>query len=224
MVVPSRFISGSTPSSSSSRITFLPAWGNILLHGLQVDPSAGDLGCLPILGVHRFEARCIALGPIDAIQGIPFSLLNRLAGFALGSRNDLVVFRLRFVDHPLALLLGLVHLVEGGLDRIRRIDILEHDLLYPDAGLVLVAKHLQLQIDQILDLLPTDRQDLVDGPITHDLAHYRFTEVAEGLLDLSHPEEVLVRIDDPVLHHPLDHDGVEITGQHVGLVLQTLPW
>ena len=64
-----------------------------------------------------------------------------------------------------------------------------------------------------------DGQHLVDDAIADDLAHHRFAHVAEGFLDVAHLEQVLVGIDDPVLHHPLDHRGVQVAGEHVRFVL-----
>ena len=41
----------------------------------------------------------------------------------------------------------------------------------------------------------------------------------QGVGHVAHPEEVLLRIDDAVLHHPLHHGGVEVAGEHVRLAL-----
>ncbi len=53
--------------------------------------------------------------------------------------------------------------------------------------------------------------------IADDAAHHRLGEVAEGLADVAHPEEILVGVPDAVLHDPLDLGDVQhvdVLGRH----------
>ena len=188
------------------------------LHRLQVEPAPRDVGGLAVGRLDRLEAGRLALGPVDPVERVALGLQHRLLGLAPRARNHAVVLGPRLVDHPVALLLRLVDLVPRRLDRIRRIDVLQDDLVDGDAHLVLVGQALQPFLDARLDLLAPDGEHLRHCPVADHLAHDRLVHGAEGVLEVAHLEEVEVRIGYAVLHDPLDHRHVEVARQHHGLL------
>jgi len=190
------------------------------LHGLEEDAPARHLGRPPIGHVDLLEENRVAARAVDAVDGIALGLFDDLGGLSARSRDDPVVVSSRFVDRPLALLFGLVDLVERRFDGIRWIDVLQDDLVDHDAGLVAVAQLLQLDLDLVLDLQPADGDDLVHRSVTHHRPHHGLVHVAEGLGDISDLEEVLVGIRDAVLSDPLDDGHIEIAGEHQRLTFE----
>jgi hypothetical protein len=66
----------------------------------------------------RLEPGGISLRPVGAVERVSLGFQDRLLRLATGPGNDLVVLGPRLVDHSVPLLLGLVHLVPRGLDRV----------------------------------------------------------------------------------------------------------
>ena len=126
----------------------------------------------------------------------------------------------RFVDELLALLDGLVDLVERRLHGVRRVHVLEHDLLDVDADPVGVAELLQDFVGLGGYAGAAGRNDFVHAVVPHDLAHRRFGHVAKAQLRRAHIEQKCARVLDPVLHDPLDDGNVQIAREHQGFVLE----
>ena len=61
---------------------------------------------------------------------------------------------------------------------------------------------------------------LGDGSVADHFPHDGFVHITEGFLDIADAEQVLVRVRNAVLHDPLDHRDVEVTGEHERLVLE----
>ena len=178
---------------------------------------ARDIGCPTILFVNRHEPRSVSLSTINSIEGIAFRLQNGLLRLTTGPRDDLVVTRLGFVDHPVALLLCLVDLVPRRLDRIRRVDVLKNDQVDCDTGFVLVAERLQSLLDRHFDILPPDCEHLGDGAVADHFAHHSLVHITERFVvgtwaNAAHFEQVLIGIRDAILHDPVDHRDVQVTG------------
>ena len=191
-----------------------PSLGISCAHGLEVDALARHRRGLPVLLVEGVEALGVALGVVDALEGVALGRAHRLLGLALGLGHRLVVLGPGVVDGALLLLDGLVDLVEGGLHRVGRVHVLQHELLHLDADAVEVAEPLQLLLGLERDLLAADGQDLVDAVVAHHLAHGGLGHVAERLGHVAHVEQVLARVLDPVLDDPLDHRDVQVAGEH----------
>ena len=214
VVSPSSWRRGRTPLAFSSRITLRPELGQQLRHRLEVDALARHRRRLAVLLVERLEALGVALGVVDALERVALGRAHGLLGLALGPRHRLVVVGPGVVDGALLLLDGLVHLVEGGLHRVGRVHVLEHELLDLDADPVEVAQPLQLLLGLQGDRLAADGDDLVHAVVAHHLAHGRLRHVAEGLGHVAHVEEELARVLDAVLDDPLDHRHVQVAGEH----------
>jgi hypothetical protein len=63
-------------------------------------------------------------------------------------------------------------------------------------------------------LLAADGEHLVHGAVAHDLAHDGLGKIAQRLLWVAEGEQILLRLFDRELHHPLDERGVQIARHH----------
>ncbi len=187
-------------------------------HGFDVDAAAGDFGGEAVGLVESTEAGGFTFGAVDAVDFVAFGLLEQLLGDAAGARDFGVVLGAGLVDHFFHFLLRLVDLIEGGFDRLGRIDGLEDDLAHGDAHFVLVTEFLESGVDGAGEFGASDGQDFVNGAVADDFAHDGLGHEAEGVADVPDTEQVVVRITDAVLDGPFDVDDVEIASEHEGFV------
>ena len=197
-------------------ISFRPHFGQHSIQRFDVQAPPCHFGRPAVLGVQLVETGGLAPGAVDPVDGVALGLADPLLSLTAGPRNIPVVFTPGLVDQFLALLLGLVDLVEGGPDRVRGSYILKDNLGHSDAGLVLIAKGLKLFLDGLGQLRPTHGQNLVYGPVTDDFAHDGLRHVSKGLGYVSDPEAIVKGVGDAVLNTPFHHGDVEIAGQHQG--------
>ena len=176
----------------------------------------------------RFDKRrlTVELDPVGSQQlrshTQALRLGQRAVGFAACLRDLLVGLLGCLVDHPLALLARLVDLVEGGLHRSGRHDVLQFHRDHVDAVVVGAHRLLDLVARQCGDRHARGGQHLAAEAVADHPAHHRLADVAQGAVRIALLVEVFHRVGDAVLHHPLDIDDVEIARQHQRLVRKVL--
>ncbi len=127
----------------------------------------------------------------------------------------MVVCFLGLVDEPLLLLLGLVHLVEGPFDRVRRDHILKPHINDTNSSFILVEDLLKLLLSHLVDLFPV-LENIVEAPVPHDAPIHRFADVSKRLGRVTDVKEVFSRILSPELNNPFDIDHIQIACEHQG--------
>jgi hypothetical protein len=184
-----------------------------------VEPGAGDPWVAEVLVQHPVEAGHVALGLVDALHRVALGLGDHLVGHALGLGDGVVVGFLPLVDQPAPVLDGLVHVLEGVLDRSsRRHDVLQLDRGHPDAQVVLVIEPVHDFLGLGLDVGPFGADHVEDSPVADQLVQHRLGDVPDGLVALLHPEQPFVGIGDAELDDPLHVHDVQVAGQHDRLV------
>ncbi len=163
------------------------------------------------------------MGPVDAVDGVPFRFLDQLLRLTLGPGDGLVVGFLTLVDQSASILDRLVDILECLLDGSGRgHDVLELHGGDLDAELVLFEQFVHLVLALGFDVGPFGADDIEDGPVPDQLVDDRLADVPDGLLLLLNLEQPVVGIDDAVLDDPFHVHDVQVTGEHdrfIGKVL-----
>ena len=133
-------------------MTLRPSLGDDFGHGFEIEAPFGDLGCLRILGIEGIEAGGVTLGLIDPLNGIALGVLDSSFGLTTGLRDSAVVEGAGLVNRSFAVLLGLIDFVEGGLDRSRRVHVLELDLEDLQSHLEFAGEFLELLQGLVLNV------------------------------------------------------------------------
>ena len=141
----------------------------------------------------RGEADRVALRAVHTVECIALGLQDGLLRLAAGARNDPVVLGPRFVDHPVTLRLDLIDLVPRRLDRVGRVDVLQHHLVDRDSHFILIGQLLESPLNARLDLLAADGQHFGYGPVANNLAHHRLVHGAEGVVEVADLEEKQIK-------------------------------
>ena len=143
-----------------------------ILQRFEVDAALGHFRCLLIFSVKRGKPSGVAFRLIDALGRVTLSLADRLLRFTARPWHFLIVLPVGNVDRLLALLLRLIDLVEGGLNRLRRIDVFQLHLVNVDTHRVFVNQGLKLRETLRLDFLPPDSDHFIDGSVSYHFAHH----------------------------------------------------
>ena len=164
--------------------------------------------------MHQLEALGGTLGVLDDGGRVPFRLVDEPGGGASRFGENVVGEALRLVDHALAVLFGVDHVLECVLDGARRRDVLELHGRDLKPGLVVIENLLQESLGAGLDLEAPLGQRVVDRARADHLAHGGFRRVTQRLLGVADLEEEVDRILDPVLNDEVELDDVAVGRQH----------
>jgi hypothetical protein len=188
--------------------------GHDLLHGVLIQPFAGDLGRLGVFHQDLLEAGGVALGLGDHALLVAVGLLEQAGGDTARLGNHVVGVGLAFVLEAFPVLAGLHRVVEGGLHLFRGLGVLHVELADVDAGLVAIQDVLHQLGGAGGDIGAALVEHVVHLALADDLAHGGLGRLLDGLVRIPVGEEVVFRILQGVLHGELQVDDVFVVGQH----------
>ena len=177
---------GTTPGPALSTDHLLGV-AKHLLHGLDEDTLAGDVGRLLVLLVNADEAVGLTLGQGNHLISIALRGLQDAFGLASRLGDDTVGIGLRLVLEALLVGACRLHVAEGVNDLRRRIYFLQLHLSYQYACTVAVEGLLHQSLRVSLGLGTRPGEDRLDIALADDLAHGAFRHVlhrALGVLDV----------------------------------------
>ena len=135
-------------------------------------------------------------------------------GVALGLGRDLQCIGIGLVDVRLGVLLGGGHLLEGVVDLVGRVGLLDRDALNLNARAVAIEDLLHRLRDLRLDVRALVTHRIVEaGPADHR-AHRAFGDLANGVVGLGQLEQVEFGRADVPAHRISDVDQILVAGQH----------
>ena len=188
-------------------------------HGVDVESVARDFRSPGVLGLQGGEAVGIASGGLDDAGLIAERLFLEACGGTFGLRDDGVAVGLAEVDRALAVLTGLDGVVEGGLNLLGRLGVLDGDAHDLNAGGVAIEHVLHRLLDGLGDLGLAFEEDAVHCLAADDLAHGGLGGLRHGEVGLADAEDVVARAVarlDAVLDGELHVDDVLVVGEHQG--------
>ena len=180
----------------------------------DIDPLTDDF-----LGLIVFFQRCtesigFALSTIQPGLRVAFRLIDDLGGFTLGSWDNIVAVSLRLVDQFFSVFFGVGHIFERRCHSFGRIDILQLDGCDLHSGRVLI----EYKLEQILSVLLNHRlpccQRFIDLALPDHFSHRRLGSFHDGLVNVSHIEQILARVLNFVLYNKFNGQNVHVAGQH----------
>ena len=161
------------------------------LHGLQVQTLARHLRRLLVFLVDFEEARRLSRRLGDRLLLIALGRLQDALSFAPRLGDDLVGVGERLVLQALPVGTGGLHIAEGVDHLVRRVHLLQLDLVDADAGAIVVQHVLHELLHGLLGLLARLGQDGRDVGLADDLAHDALGHLFHGLVGFLDIEQVL---------------------------------
>ena len=189
-----------------------------VLDRVHVQPPARDFRGLRVGRLELREARRLPLGERRDLRLVGLGILLHPQGGALRHGDDAVGVGLGFQDEALLVGLRLVGIALRGNHRVRHLHVLEIDRRDRDPRGVVIEGSL----DQILGApchLGARRADqqVIEGAAADDLADRALAHLAQGGFRIAHPEQLLHRVRELVLHGEMQVDEIDIRGEHAGL-------
>src|SRR5271166_1454810 len=164
------------------------------LHGFKIHAFARHLGRLFVFVEDLVESGGLTRRLGDRLQAIAIGRLNDRGGLAARLRHHAVGVGLGLVAQTVLILLRGYHVLEGGDDLLRRVDGLQLDLQYQNAGPVRVQHLLHELLHVRLDPWAIDVQNLQDLAAADDFAHRAFGHRLHGLALIGDVESIVLRM------------------------------
>src|SRR6516225_3971476 len=189
-----------------------------VLDGVGVEAPPRHLRRLRIGRLELQETRRLAFGDRGHLCLVGLRILLDARGPTLRDRQNAIRIRLGLEDEALLVGLRLVGIALGGDYRVRHLHVLEVDGRDRDPGVVVIEHALDELLGAPCDLGPGGAdEELIERAAAHDLADGALGDLTQGALGIAHPEELLHRIRELVLHGKMQIDQVDVGGEHARL-------